>query len=1095
MSEYFKSEYEKELEARLNIEVFDEFADNINVSAVDVGMSAGGTVSIYTAFAAYITLRGTTPTDLYFSAGTYKLDTNITVPSNFNIIMANGAKFSGVLGTETLTLNCKFDAGPYQVFDNLVVAGTPIIEKGYAQWFGAVNTVTTDDAIPLQKAINFVPELDLLGLDYSTTVKLTLKENFKLTNGNLVTTASITNVIYAYNCDNITIENVNANGSDIAENGIFIWLGDNIIVKNCYCHNFTSISLNTVGIYLKACNFSEVKQCKMTNIVRTLLAARGLLLEKCSHTIVEQCEVDTITGADDADGIHILGEDYSLTDIESNAFVVVRDCKVNDCSKRSIKIQQSGVVCENNEFTSTISQSYAVAIYASNIKVINNKIEVDTVEPIGIGNTLVDIEKNVLIQNNYVKWTNTSSQAAVTINTSKYVENVTIVGNTFVAPVGLVDSGIAIRTYVKGIKIFANRFVNVVNAVYIRDISAITPLNGKDIREDVIIANNSGTVKYNIVYEEGGKITTGLLIANNQFTIIAPLSYASNSVRLTAASYANGAIVDNNKSNPDFPDGSPHKSNSSFQTLYEVFDDFSYQTLTEADTPWILNKGNDGVALDPVILIDERGKIVLTTGSSSTLTVSANGSQIVCAIPMQADSGGLAGEARLHINSAITGVSINAGFTDSTSLEEPFTIATDDVITAVADNAACFVYDDSATTKTWFACSVDTTVQDTGNGKVGDLVIEDCEDVWTAKTNVTAAVDAGDKKVGTNSCTFAVTDAFTTGIIATEVITSVDLTSYTHISFWFKSDVALDASDYQFLIDDTAVCVSPLCTLNLPAVLANTWTFCQIALTNPTYLTSVISLGLSQAVDKGAINVKIDDVRVYNNSSYIVNTNDRLVEDCEDAWNEQVVANVTSSLDNTDFITGTGSAKFVVDAAFGTGIIGTEAFTTFDMRGYRFAKFWLKSSVALAVGDYQLLIDNTALCASPTETINLPAIPANTWTLCKLPFATPSNLVTPISVGLSQAVDVGAVTINIDEVVVYNNPTYAPVAGTYQRLRVEVSSDGTSIYFYIDGRLVKTLSNVGVAASTNLYFTVVANSTATASKTVDVDNLYAAHLR
>lgn len=151
------------------------------------------------------------------------------------------------------------------------------------------------------------------------------------------------------------------------------------------------------------------------------------------------------------------------------------------------------------------------------------------------------------------------------------------------------------------------------------------------------------------------------------------------------------------------------------------FDDFLYQTLLETSTPWILNKGSDGAAADPVIAAAEDGKIVLTAGAGDGSTAQ-DGSQIVCAIPMQADSGGLVFETKLHINTAITGVSVIAGFTDVTTLEEPATIATATITTNATDMAA-FVYDDGATSKTWFAVAVDGDTDDTGNGTTGSAPV------------------------------------------------------------------------------------------------------------------------------------------------------------------------------------------------------------------------------------------------------------------------------------------------------------------------------------------------------------------------------------
>ena len=151
---------------------------------------------------------------------------------------------------------------------------------------------------------------------------------------------------------------------------------------------------------------------------------------------------------------------------------------------------------------------------------------------------------------------------------------------------------------------------------------------------------------------------------------------------------------------------------------FEIFDDFIQQTLTEADGPWIENSGADDLAVDPAISAQECGVVVLTTGDNDG-TVAQDGSQLVCHIPVQADSGGLVFEARLHINTAITNVAVNVGLTDSTALEEPFTIAGGDAITSVATDAACFVYDTSATTDEWWACAVDSNTDDAGNAATG----------------------------------------------------------------------------------------------------------------------------------------------------------------------------------------------------------------------------------------------------------------------------------------------------------------------------------------------------------------------------------------
>jgi hypothetical protein len=64
----------------------------------------------------------------------------------------------------------------------------------------------------------------------------------------------------------------------------------------------------------------------------------------------------------------------------------------------------------------------------------------------------------------------------------------------------------------------------------------------------------------------------------------------------------------------------------------------------------------------------------------------------------------------------------------------------------------------------------------------------------------------------------------------------------------------------------------------------------------------------------------------------------------------------------------------------------------------------------------------------------------------------------------------------------------APVADTYQTLKMIISSDGATISFYIDGTLAGAMSgDVGVGDDVTLYPTICACSTTTTSKVAFVD--------
>ncbi len=148
--------------------------------------------------------------------------------------------------------------------------------------------------------------------------------------------------------------------------------------------------------------------------------------------------------------------------------------------------------------------------------------------------------------------------------------------------------------------------------------------------------------------------------------------------------------------------------------FFNIFDDFLYQTLTEANTPWILNEGTDGAAADPVVNAQTYG-VARFVGGAGNGSITEDASQMVCHIPMKVDDvGTLVMEARLKFVSAITHGRLFVGFTDSTAREIAFSIATA-AVTSVASDAAGLLYDVGATAKKWHALSVSDDDDDAGN--------------------------------------------------------------------------------------------------------------------------------------------------------------------------------------------------------------------------------------------------------------------------------------------------------------------------------------------------------------------------------------------
>lgn len=141
-----------------------------------------------------------------------------------------------------------------------------------------------------------------------------------------------------------------------------------------------------------------------------------------------------------------------------------------------------------------------------------------------------------------------------------------------------------------------------------------------------------------------------------------------------------------------------------------------------------------------------------------------------------------------------------------------------------------------------------------------------------------------------------------------------------------------------------------------------------------------------------------------------------------------IVNNVVASLDSTVFAIGTTSPKFAISDAHTTGIFAAdESLSTFDCSSYTHFRMWVRSSIALDVGDVTFGVDDTPTLASPLETIDLPAIVANEWTQVVLRIGNPSALTSLESLGFSLTVDKGAFNFWCDYIEAINTRMFYAV--------------------------------------------------------------------
>jgi hypothetical protein len=148
------------------------------------------------------------------------------------------------------------------------------------------------------------------------------------------------------------------------------------------------------------------------------------------------------------------------------------------------------------------------------------------------------------------------------------------------------------------------------------------------------------------------------------------------------------------------------------------------------------------------------------------------------------------------------------------------------------------------------------------------LVVEDCEDAWTAGSNVTCSSEATIKKIGSASAKQITSGAGANELLCYENFSSANLSAYTYIAVWIYSSIALAAGDIQLKLDDSNGCGSALESINLPAIQASIWQRVILPIATPANCTAILSVGIFQVTNLADFTFYIDDVRAFNGKSF-----------------------------------------------------------------------------------------------------------------------------------------------------------------------------------------------------------------------------------
>ena len=144
---------------------------------------------------------------------------------------------------------------------------------------------------------------------------------------------------------------------------------------------------------------------------------------------------------------------------------------------------------------------------------------------------------------------------------------------------------------------------------------------------------------------------------------------------------------------------------------------------------------------------------------------------------------------------------------------------------------------------------------------------------------------------------------------------------------------------------------------------------------------------------------------------------------CATTFDETTDSDITQALDTKDRRQGTQSLKLTIAAGLSAGDFITDSITSADISGYDYIEMWVKSTVATSSGNLKLHLDNGTVTAdgNDLESLNIPALSADTWTFVRISMSNPESDTSIVSIGLEYDSDLGACTVWMDDIRVVRN--------------------------------------------------------------------------
>ncbi|MCX9083234.1 MAG: hypothetical protein OIN87_00350 [Candidatus Methanoperedens sp.] len=178
---------------------------------------------------------------------------------------------------------------------------------------------------------------------------------------------------------------------------------------------------------------------------------------------------------------------------------------------------------------------------------------------------------------------------------------------------------------------------------------------------------------------------------------------------------------------------------------------------------------------------------------------------------------------------------------------------------------------------------------------------------------------------------------------------------------------------------------------------------------------NVEELGSGIGTKRAAAAIEFRDAVERRGAKTVGKHMEKIIDDCQVAW--AASTNVTATADIAARKVNARGAKLVIAVGFTTGLVATRDFVAADLSGYKYIGFWIKSDIQVAANALQLVLDESAACASPDETLNIPLLPAGVWRYIRVAVTgaeTTRDAI--ISIGINASNDPGAATLFIDDI-------------------------------------------------------------------------------